>query len=324
MKNYIAKNSKVLITGGAGFIGSCLARKLLERSYNNIFVFDNFSTGIRESVPSGCMVIEGDIRKKEDFKELPKDIEYVYHLAAATSVEESFAKPEYYLQNNVYGTMNVLSWSVENKIKKIIYASSAAVYGDIGKLGIMQEDSVPNPINYYALTKLDGEYLVRMHNLNFGLDFSILRYFNIFGEGQDYKSCYASVIPKFIYYAISGKDLTIYGTGRQTRDFIHVDEACEATILAMEKGDQTYNVASREQYDINTVAKLILKYIKTNSRIVYLPPLPGDSMYDNGCNKRLIELGWSRKYPFEHWLQKTIEWYQEHINTHEALRSSNA
>lgn len=314
------KESRILITGGAGFIGRAIARRLKNKSFENIIIFDNFSTGSRDYIPSGCVVIEGDIRNNEDLKNLPKDIEYIFHLAAATSVEESFAKPKFYLENNVYGTINILEWALTNKIKKIVYSSSGAIYGSVGDSVIMKEDLMPNPNNYYGLTKLDGEHLINMCNLNFGLDFAILRYFNVFGESQECTSPYASVIPKFIYAAINGNDLTVYGTGEQTRDFIHVEEIADASILAMEKGSGIYNVATGEQEDVNSIAKLILKRIKTKSKIVYLSPVPGDSMRDNGCNKKLISLGWQKSKSFEDRLEDVIEWYQAHIPTPESTK----
>lgn len=312
------KEAKILVVGGAGFIGSYVAKKLLSCGYKNLIVFDNFSTGLRGSVPSGCTVIEGDLRRKEDLRLLPNDIDCVLHFAAATSVEESFKKPRSYLENNVLGTLNLFEWISGAGVKKVIYISSAAVYGDVDVTVTMSEDLEPAPINYYALTKLDGEHITQIWHKNFGLDFAIARYFNVFGDGQECSSAYASVIPKFIYAAMRGEDLTIYGTGEQTRDFIHVDETAEATILIMEKGEGVYNVAAQQQYDINTIARLIIEYIKTKSRIVYLPPIPGDSMRDNSCNKKLVELGWSRKYQFEHWLQETIKWYQEWFKTQKA------
>lgn len=316
------KDSKILVVGGAGFIGSCILRRLILKGYTNLLVFDNFSTGLRDSIPSRCTVIEGDLRRREDLCLLPEDIDCVFHIAAATSVEESFIKPGFYLENNVTGTINLLRWISKTQVKKIIYASSSAVYGDVDAFVIMKENLAPAPINYYALTKLDGEYLLHMWHKNYGLDFAIVRYFNVFGNGQDCTSSYASVIPKFIFAAMIGKDLTIYGTGGQTRDFIHVEEVAEATVIIMEKAQGTYNVASAEQYDINTIANLILKYIKTNSQIVYLSPIPGDPMRDNGCNRKLTQLGWSRKHTFEYWLQKTIRWYQKTMAT-KNLRGSN-
>jgi len=314
------KETKILIVGGAGFIGSYAAKKLLSCGYKNLIVFDNFSTGLRDSIPSGCAIIEGDLRRKEDLGSLPNDIDCVLHFAAATSVEESFVKLRFYMENNVLGTLNLFEWISGSGVgvKKVVYISSASVYGDVDVTVTMSEDLTPVPINYYALTKLDGEYITQIWHKNFGIDFAIVRYFNVFGEGQECTSAYASVIPKFIYAAMRGEDLTIYGTGEQTRDFIHVDETAEATILIMEKGNGVYNVATQEQNDINTIARLILKYIKTKSRVVCLPPVPGDSMRDNSCNKKLVGLGWPRRHSFEHWLQETIRWYQERFKTQKA------
>ena len=318
----VSNNPKILVVGGAGFIGSCILRQLILKGYTNLVVFDNFSTGSRDSVPSECTVIEGDMRRIEDLCLLPEDIDYVFHIAAATSVEESFVKPGFYLENNVVGTINLLRWTSKTQVKKIIYSSSSAVYGDVDSSVVMKEDLAPAPINCYALTKLDGEYLLHMWQKNFGLDFAIVRYFNVFGDGQECTSAYASVIPKFIFAAMAGKDITIYGTGKQTRDFIHVEEAAEATITVMENAIGTYNVASAEQYDINTIATLILREITTSSEIVYLPPVPGDAMRDNGCNKKLTQLGWSRRHTFEYWLEKTIGWYQKSMESGK-LKGSN-
>lgn len=310
MKSY-DKKDKILIVGGAGFIGSCVAQRLVADGYSNIFIFDNFSTGSTKSIPYQCKVIKGDLRSREDLEQLPKDITYVFHLAAATSVDESFLRPDFYIENNVMGTIHLLDWMKKNRIKKIIYSSSSAVYGDVDEYVTMKEDLNPSPINIYALTKLDGEHVVHMYHINFGIEYAILRYFNVFGEGQECTSDHASVIPKFIYAALQGKDITVYGSGKQTRDFIHVLEVADACILAMENGNGIYNVASGEQHDINTVAKLILKNIRTNSKIIHLSPVPGDAMRDSGCNKRITKLGWSRKSSFEVWLKKTIQWYMK-------------
>ncbi len=307
----VDKNKRILVTGGAGFVGSYLVRQLLDRGYKNVFVLDNFSTGNRRAVPSGSIVVEGDLKNKKDLKSIPEGIDCVYHLAAATSVEESFEKPQFYAENNVIGTINLLEWMRDSKVGKIVYASSSAVYGDIPPSTLMTENLQACPVNYYGLTKLDGELMIYIWHKNFGMDYAIARYFNIFGGGQECSSPYASVIPKFVYSALKGDDLTVYGTGEQTRDFVYVEEACDATILLMEKGSGVYNVASGEEYNINTIADLILNNIKTKSRITHLPPIPGDAMRDNGCNKKIRELGWVRKNTFKEQLEMTIEWYRE-------------
>ncbi|MDD5155679.1 MAG: NAD-dependent epimerase/dehydratase family protein, partial [Candidatus Omnitrophica bacterium] len=244
-------------------------------------------------------------------------IEYVFHLAAATSVEESFARPKFYVENNVYGTINLLSWALKNKVKKIAYAGSGAVYGNVKEGTLMKETLIPAPNSVYGLTKLDAEHLLNIYRLNFGLPCVILRYFNVFGEGQDYSSAYASVIPKFIYLALQGKDLTVYGSGRQTRDFIHIEDVAAATVLAMEKGSGIYNVATGRQMSVNVIARELLGRIKTKSRIVYLPPVPGDSLKDMGCNKRVVALGWRERAPFSARLEQTLRWYIKNIKRRE-------
>jgi len=221
--------AKYLITGGAGFIGSHLAKRLLELG-QNVVIFDNFSTGRPENV-EGIEVVRGDIRDMGAIQKATKGVDYVSHHAAQISVPKSIEEPFETMEINDKGTLNMLIAAQENGVKKITFSSSCAVYGDTKNLPITENEPV-KPLSPYAVSKLVGEYYLQVFAHLYGIEVTIFRYFNVYGDGQDPNSPYAAAIPIFKKLAEEKKPLKIFGDGSQTRDFIHVSDVVEANIKA--------------------------------------------------------------------------------------------
>ena len=227
---------KVLVTGGADFIGSHIAEHFLSEGHS-VTILDNLATGYRANIPKhdNITCIEGDICHPAVGANALKGIDYVFHHAALVSVPLSCLKPVDAFRINTLGTLNILQASLDAGVKKVIIASSAAIYGNNPVLP-KREDMISEPASPYAISKLDCEYLARMFYNDHGLCTTCLRYFNVYGPRQDPKSAYAAAIPIFLSRARGGEDLVIYGDGGQTRDFVHVSDVVRANVAAMEHG----------------------------------------------------------------------------------------
>lgn len=227
---------RFLVTGGAGFIGSNIAERLLTDGHF-VRVLDNFYSGKRENLNflKGHELIEGDIRDKSTCNKACENIDYVLHQAALRSVPQSMKAPESYNDVNIGGTLNMLQAAAKNKVKRFVLASSSSVYGDTDKFP-QREDAYPLLISPYALSKLAGEYYCRIFSQHFGLETVCLRYFNVFGPRQAVDDEYAVVIPKFINCILNDKQPPIFGNGKQSRDFTYIDNVVQANILAATKG----------------------------------------------------------------------------------------
>ncbi len=287
---------KILVTGGAGFIGSNLVDRLIDEGYK-VFVIDNLSSGKKENLNKKAIFYKADICNLNKIFPLFKGIDYVFHLAANPRVLFSVENPIESHKVNVDGTLNVLYASYKNKVKRLIFASSSAVYGNIKKLPL-REDMKPNPISPYGLHKLIGEYYCKLFSDLYNLETVCLRYFNVYGPKMDPEGPYALVIGKFLKLKKENKPLTIYGNGKQTRDFVYVDDVVGANILAMKskkvgKGE-VINICSGKNYSINYIAKLI------GGKKIYLPARKGEMKHtlgDNSLAKKL--LGWKPKVNLE-------------------------
>lgn len=305
---------KVLITGGAGFIGSHIAEALLKKNYE-VRILDNFSTGEKENIKGiKAEVIEGSITDKKTVDEAMKGIDYLFHQAAQVSVADSVKNPSRTWDINIKGTKLVLNAAVKNKVKKVIVASSAAVYGDDPQLP-KREEMKPQPISPYGNSKLMNEYMAENeHRIN-GLNAICLRYFNVYGPRQSPKSEYAGVISKFIEKMTKGERPTIYGDGEQTRDFVYVEDVVNANILAMENEkvkSGVFNIATGKETSINELVRTINEILGKNIQPVYEPAREGDikrSVADITKAKR--KLGYEPKYTLKDGLKKTIEWYEK-------------
>lgn len=297
---------RILITGGAGFIGSHLVDRLIKENHK-VVVIDNLTTGRKENVNSRANFHNLDICDFDKIKPLFKNIDFIFHLAAIPRVPVSVEDPVGTSKVNILGTINVFKAAIEAKVKRVIFASSSSVYGNQEKLPL-KEDMKPNPISPYALQKLVGEQFAKLFTKLYGVPIISLRYFNVFGPRIDFNSDYSLVIGKFLKQKAEHKPLTIFGDGEQTRGFCYVDDVVEANIKAMEseklKGGEVINISSGKSYSISYLADLI------GGEKQYLPPRPGDVLHteaDITLAKNL--LNWQPKVPFEEGLKKVQEWF---------------
>jgi len=269
---------KILVTGGAGFIGKHLVKYLLDKG-NTITIFDNFSNSEEKSleyyIKSGVKIVNGDIRKFDEILKETEDQDVLIHLAAKISVSQSILNPSETFEVNVDGTKNVLEACKKNYVKKIIIASSAAVYGE-GSSGMkLIESAKTNPISPYGKSKLKMEQEIEKNNK---IDCVILRFFNIFGIGQTPE--YAGVITKFIEMILSNKPLEIFGDGMQTRDFVSINDVVESIYDAIKNGKNgTYNIASGKAITINELAKFMISLSKKGLEIHHISEKHGDIRY---------------------------------------------
>ena len=311
---------KVLVTGGAGFIGSHIAEKLLQLNHS-VRIIDNLSTGNIKNIEhllSEIEFIKGDITNDRDVKIALKDVDYVFHQAALPSVERSVKDPLRTNEHNIKGTLNLLWYSVKMGVKKFIYASSSSVYGDSPTLP-KKENFTPNPLSPYAVTKLTGEYYCSIFTKLYKLPTISLRYFNVFGPRQNPESQYSAVIPKFIKAVLKGEPIYVYGDGEQTRDFTYVENVVLANILAMNNDKILYgifNVGTGKRVSLNTFIKLLSKLTEREIKPIYTSPRPGDVRHSLASLKNINEkLGYSPKFTFEQGLKITFSWYKKNLNT---------
>ena len=300
---------RVLITGGAGFIGSHIAEYFNGKA--EIRIFDNLRTGYKHNL-DGLDVdfIEGDICDRAAVKAAMQGVDYVFHLAAMVSVPESMFKPGECVDINVHGLLNVLEEAAAAGVKKLCFSTSAAIYGDnpvVPKL----ETMIPEPKSPYAITKLDGEYYCNMFTREGRLQTACLRYFNVFGPRQDPKSAYAAAIPIFTAKAVANEDITIYGDGEQTRDFIYVKDIVEANVfMAMNDFTGVYNIAYGKKITINDLVKEIVKVTNSKSKVVHLDERPGDVKHSMAGVDKLASTGFKPKHTFAEGMEKTIAFFQ--------------
>lgn len=288
-------SKKYLVVGGAGFIGSHLTDKLIELKYQ-VTVLDNLSNGKKENVNSRAKFIKADIRYFKQIYPYFKNIDGVFLLAALPRVQYSIKYPTKTNRNNVDGVLNVLEISHKAGIKRIVYSSSCAIYGDPSKLPV-KETSKPNPKSPYGLQKFIGEEYCRLFSTLYNLETVSLRYFNVYGSRMLDNGAYALVISKFLKQKKNNQPLTITGNGTQTRDFAHVNDVVMANILAMnnEKVGQgeVINIGAGKNYSVNQLAKMI------SDKVKYIAPRiePHDTLADNSLAKKL--LNWQPKITLE-------------------------
>ena len=266
--NIELSNKKILVTGGAGFIGSNLCEALLEKG-NKVVCLDNFATGKRENIKeflndSNFTLIEGDIRKLEDCLKATNDIDYVLHQSALGSVPRSIKDPITSNEVNVSGFLNMLVASRDNGVKRFVYAASSSTYGDSESMPKV-EDVIGKPLSPYAITKYVNELYADIFSKSYGLETIGLRYFNVFGRKQDPNGAYAAVIPKFVSQLMKGESPVINGDGTYSRDFTYIDNVIDANLLSLittnKKAINTvYNVAYGDRNTLNELVSYLKEY----------------------------------------------------------------
>jgi nucleoside-diphosphate-sugar epimerase len=304
------KGCRVLVTGGAGFIGSHIVSALV--SDNEVLVLDDLSSGKRENISgTGAELIVSSIRDADKVREVMEGVDYVFHHAAIASVPKSVDDPIASNQVNVCGTLRVLMEARLAKVRKVVFASSSAIYGDAPS-EIKHEADLPAPISPYAVTKLTGEHYCRNFWLNFGLPTCSLRYFNVYGPRQDPSSEYAAVVPKFVQAVKDGRKLTIYGDGEQTRDFAYVGDVVQANLLAAmdeRHHGEVFNIARQEKVSVNQLAAMVLDQfgLKAKDHVGYQPSRKGDVKHSLAdIRKARNELGYRPLFGMDEGLTLTI------------------
>lgn len=269
---------KVVVTGGAGFIGSHIVERWVNEGAE-VHIIDNLRSGFLKNINGlkNIVIHKGSVTDIELVDNVLKNTDYVHHLAAMVSVPESVNNPYECVDINVKGLLNILNASQKYKIKKVVFSSSAAVYGDLPDVP-KSVHSLVKPKSPYGITKLDGEFYLNMYNEMYGLGAVSLRYFNVFGPKQNPKSQYAAAVPIFIERALQNKPLIIYGDGEQTRDFIFVKDVVEANYIAAVNSqiNGTFNIALGKTTTINDLAKTIISETSSKSKIVHENERTGD------------------------------------------------
>ncbi len=300
---------RAVITGGAGFIGSNLAEDLAKKS--KVILIDNFSTGRMDNIEElvkkeNVKLIEGSITDLHLLQRAFRGIDYVFHQAAIPGVTQSITDPLTSNEVNIRGTLNVLIAARDNKVRKVVYASSSSVYGDTAILS-QREDMLPQPMSPYAVSKLAGEYYCHIFTIAYGLPTVCLRYFNVYGLRQNPNSEYAAVIPIFTKNVLEGKTPIIFGDGRQTRDFVFVKDVTEANILAAEsQATGAFNIGSGSRATVNELAKLILNLLGKNLEPIHWPPRPGDIRHSLADISKAKTFGYNPRYNLAEGLKETI------------------
>ena len=298
----VVMSMKVMITGGAGFIGSHLTDALIQKGFD-VHVVDDLSGGKKENVPAKATLHVVSICDYDALQNLFTGVDFVFHLAALPRVQYSIEHPRETSEVNVNGTLNVLLAAKEAGVKKVIYSASSSAYGDTDAMPL-REDMPANPISPYALQKYIGELNCRLFSTIYGLPTVSLRYFNVYGSRQDPTGPYALVIGRFLLMKREGKPLLITGDGTQTRDFTHVRDVVHANILAMESSKvgkgEVINIGAGQNRSINEIAKNIggaIEYIEKRIE-------PHDTLADISRAKEL--LGWAPQVPFDQGIQELL------------------
>lgn len=301
-----------LVTGAAGFIGSAIARSLLEQG-NRVVTIDNLSTGKREVVPEGCIFIKGD---DYDINVLKKLEEYhfdsILHIAGQSSGEISFENPIYDLQTNAQSTLMLLDYAKKNKCKEFIFASSMSVYGDSEDV-LVTEDTFTFPKSFYAVGKLASENYMRIYSEMYGIKCTALRFFNVFGVGQNMANLKQGMASIYLALAINNHHIKVKGAKERFRDFVYIDDIVDAVLKTMnrEKGNsfEIYNVSNCRKIHVHEIINFIEKELPFDVTHEYIEGTPGDQMGVYGTNEKIKrDLCWEARTSFEEGMSKMVKW----------------
>jgi UDP-N-acetylglucosamine/UDP-N-acetyl-alpha-D-glucosaminouronate 4-epimerase len=308
---------KYLVTGGAGFIGSHIVTALVERG-DTVRVFDNLSTGRRSNLDhlrGKFDFVEGDLVNRADVERALDGIEVVFHQAALASVPRSVAHP---LDTNavcVTGTVNILDVARLGSVRRVVYAGSSSIYGDLTAAAAKHETDLAAPVSPYAAAKAAGELYCQAFHATYGLETVTVRYFNVFGPRQDPQSEYAAVIPRFVTMMLAGQRPTIFGDGMQSRDFTYVANVVQGNLLAAEAPaapGKTFNIACGEQMSLLDLVAAINRVLGTDIKPIFDPPRVGDvrdSLADISSARKV--LGYEPMVDFEDGLRRSTEYYRQ-------------
>ena len=306
--------SKILVTGGAGFIGSHLVDRLIKEGHK-IVVVDNLSTGKKENLNPKAKFYKADIRGLKISRIFKKEkLQIVFHYAAQVDVRKSVRDPVSDAKINILGTLNILNNCKKSKVKKFIFASTVGVYGEPKTLPV-KENHPLNPLAPYPISKLAIEKYLNFYQTQ-GLDFVSLRCSNIYGPRQPTEIGEGGVIAIFINKILKGERPIIFGPGLQTRDFLYIDDAVETAILALKaKSGSIYNVGTNKEITINNLLKLIAKILKKNVKPIFQPLRQGEIIKSRiDFSKIKKELGWQPSHTLEEGLDETIKWFRNEPN----------
>lgn len=290
------KAMKILVTGGSGFIGSHVVEHYQDKA--DVVVLDDLRTGHRRNLDGlNCRFVDGSIADMALLDSLMTGVDYVFHLAALVSVPESMSLPQEAVRLNVTGLLNVLESSRRHGVKKLCFASSAAVYGE-NPMQPKVETMTPDPRSPYAITKLDGEYYCGLYQREGWLSTACLRFFNVFGPRQDPNSAYAAAVPIFLDRARKNEPITVYGDGGQTRDFIFVKDIVGALSFAAENPEVSgvFNAGYGRAMTILELVEEILRLTSSKSKVVFEPVRSGDIRHSTANASKLLATGWVPRF----------------------------
>ena len=300
----------VLVTGGAGFIGSHLVERLLDLDHD-VTVLDDLSTGRMEKLSEKCRLVVGDVREANCVRNCVAGKDKVFHLAAFTSVAGSIEDPDTCFDVNVTGTENLLQQACLAGVRRVVFSSTSAVYPEHPDTP-RAEDTLPDPKSPYAQSKLEGESLLRKYQQREGLSWTALRYFNVYGPGQDAQSDYAAVIPAFLSATLKNEPLTIHGDGQQTRDFVYVEDVVEANLLASaSKECGIFNVGTSCPVSILCLAKTVIGLEGSKAGYTFAGPRPGDVLSSTADISQISSrLNWAPRWNLNEGLKETSRWFK--------------
>ena len=303
---------KVLVTGGAGFIGSHLVRAILARG-DNVRVLDDYSSGSKANLDGvDVELVVEDIRNEATVKRAVEGVDTVFHLAAFVSVPASMEDPTKCYDTNVMGSLNILRAAQEAGVHRVVLASSAAVYGERDE--IVLENDTPLPVSPYAVSKLSMEHLAQMYTRAYGLETVCLRFFNVFGPCQSPDSPYAAAIPRFTQDLINKNQVTIYGDGSQTRDFVFVEDVVQGILKASdveEVAGTVFNLSGGKSISIIELVDILHRFFPEAKEPTYGPARDGDIRFSQADITRAIEaLEYRPNVAVEEGLRRTVEWFR--------------